>query len=136
MRALIIGRVMGTGLRVASRIAERRLTGEATQARPPAATSAPAQSRNTTQNARNVGYAARQGVGGFFRSAKRAGSIVWLQVTGSFFLLPVVAFAPTLWKTRLSYAHGPDHRTFISSVIVIAVFFYLSVTSFLRAARK
>jgi len=132
----MIGRVLGTGLRVAGRVAERRLIGAAAQTPSPAATAVTAQSHNTAQNARNVGYAARQGAGGFFRSAKRAGSIVWLQVTGSFFLLPVVAFAPTLWKTRLSCAHGPDHRTFLSSAILVVVFFYLSVTSFLRAARK
>lgn len=134
MRPLTIGRVLGTGLRVAGRMAEKRLT-EAPPPTSPTATQAAAQ-HNPAQTARNVGRAARQGAGGFFRSAKRAGSIVWLQVTGSFFLLPVVAFTPTLWKTRLSYAHGPDHRTFVASAIVIVVFFYLSVTSFWRAGRK
>jgi hypothetical protein len=88
------------------------------------------------QTARRVGRAAQQGAGGFFRSFRRAGGIVWLQVTGSFFLLPVVAFSPTLWRTRMSWAQGPDHRTFVSSAVVVAVFLYLGVSSFWRAGRK
>ncbi len=77
-----------------------------------------------------------QGVGGFLRPFRRVGGILWLEVTGVFFLLPVLVFAPTVWRTRLSWAHGPDHRTFVASAIVIVVFFYLGVTSFLRARRK
>jgi hypothetical protein len=48
----------------------------------------------------------------------------------------VLVFAPTLWRTRLSYAHGPDHRTFVASAVVVVVFFYLGVSSFWRARRK
>lgn len=75
-------------------------------------------------------------LGAFFKPFRRAGSIIWLQVAGVFFLLPVVVFAPTLWRTRLSYAHGPDHRTFLSAAIVVTVFLYLGVTSFLRARKR
>lgn len=77
-----------------------------------------------------------QGVGGFLRPFRRVGGILWLEVTGAFFLLPVAVFAPTVWRTRLSWAHGPDHRTFVASTIVVVVFSYLGVTSFLRARRK
>jgi hypothetical protein len=57
-------------------------------------------------------------------------------VTGVFFFLPVIVFAPTLWRVRASYAHGPDHRTFVVTTAVIVVFFYLGATSFWRARRK
>ena len=87
-------------------------------------------------NARKVGRAAQQGVGGFFRSIKRAGGIVMLQVVGCFFFLPVLAFAPKLWQTRACWKSGPDHSTFLVTAIFVAVFSYLGVTSFLRAARK
>lgn len=92
--------------------------------------------RQAAATARNVGRAAQMGAGGFFRSFRRAGSIVWLQVTGCFFLLPVVAFAPRLWQTRASWQAGPDHRTFVATAIVVVVFSYLGATSFVRAARK
>jgi hypothetical protein len=77
-----------------------------------------------------------QGVGGFLRPFRRVGGILWLEVTGVFFLLPVLVFAPTVWRTRLSWAHGPDHRTFVASALVVAIFLYLGVTSFWRARRK
>lgn len=77
-----------------------------------------------------------RGLAGFFKPFQRVGGKVWLEVTGVFFLLPVLVFAPTLWRTRFSYAHGPDHRTFISSAIVVVLFAYLGVTSFWRAHRK
>jgi len=48
----------------------------------------------------------------------------------------VLVFAPTLWRTRASYAHGPDHRTFLVTAAVMAVFLYLSVSSFWRARRR
>ncbi len=55
---------------------------------------------------------------------------------GRFFLLPVLVFVPTVWRTRASLIAGPDHRTFLSSTIVVVVFLYLGVSSFWRARRK
>jgi hypothetical protein len=53
-----------------------------------------------------------------------------------FFLLPVVAFAPVLWRTRASWHDGPDHRTFLACAVVMVVFLYLGVSSFWRARRR
>jgi len=131
---------MGIGLRVAGRVAGHTIAGSsqsAPQAVPqPRTIDASARGREAAVTARNVGRAAQMGAGGFFRSFRRAGSIVWLQVTGSFFLLPVLAFSPTLWKTRASWQAGPDHRAFIASAVVVVVFSYLGATSFWRASRK
>ena len=77
-----------------------------------------------------------RGVGGFLRPFRRVGGILWLEVTGAFFLLPVVVFAPKLWSTRASWAHGPDHRTFLLTAGVMAVFLYLGVSSFWRARKR
>jgi hypothetical protein len=77
-----------------------------------------------------------RGVGGFLRPFRRVGGILWLEVTGVFFFLPVIVFAPKLWQVRASYAQGPDHRTFLVTTAVIVVFFYLGATSFWRARRK
>jgi hypothetical protein len=77
-----------------------------------------------------------RGVGGFLRPFRRVGGILWLEVTGVFFFLPVIVFAPTLWRIRASWLQGPDHKTFLLTAAVMAIFLYLSVTSFWRARRK
>jgi len=38
--------------------------------------------------------------------------ILWLEVTGVFFFLPVLVFTPTLWRTRASFLHGPEPQDF------------------------
>lgn len=77
-----------------------------------------------------------RGVSGFLRPFRRVGGILWLEITGVFFLLPVVAFAPRLWDVRANWAQGPDHRRFLVTAAVITVFLYLSVTSFWRARKR
>lgn len=144
MRPQTIGRVLGTGLRVAGKMAGERLSAAA---QPPAAQPAPHQSPYQVQSqAQPAAQAARKtaqasggvvrGVGGFLRPFKRVGSILWLEVTGVFFLLPVIVFTPNLWRMRASWAQGPDHRMFLITAMVVAVFLYLGVSSFWRARRK
>jgi hypothetical protein len=135
-----IGRFFGIGIRVAGRMAGQHLAGSAqpsqTQRVAGAVASSAAAMRNTGQVSARAGRSVTRGVGGFLRPFRRVGGILWLEVTGVFFLLPVAVFAPTVWRTRFSWAHGPDHRTFVASTIVVVVFCYLGVTSFLRARRK
>jgi hypothetical protein len=141
MRPEKIGRAFGIGLRVAGRVAGQRLAAAAQPAPSQQVGSvAPAAAPTASVRPSAAQAAARgsisQGMGGLFRPFRRVGGILWLEVTGVFFLLPVLVFAPTVWRTRLSWAHGPDHRTFIVSAIVVVVFLYLGVTSFLRARRR
>jgi hypothetical protein len=142
MRPENIGRALGIGLRVAGRIVGQRLAGSAQNV--------PARSAATTQAVAGAGVRGRadgqaagratagvaRGVSGFLRPFRRIGGILWLEVTGVFFLLPVVVFAPKLWNTRASWAHGPDHRTFLLTAGVMAVFLYLGVSSFWRARKR
>jgi hypothetical protein len=135
MRPQIIGRTLGIGLRVAGRIAGQRL-----------ASGAPAQGAQTIARAEvaapgaagigNVKRAVHAGVGGLLRPLRRAGGILWLEITGAFFLLPAVVFAPTLWRARMSWLHGPDHRSFWAAAVVVPLFLYLGVSSFWRARRR
>jgi hypothetical protein len=140
MRPETVGRFLGIGLRVAGRVAGQRLSAS----QPGPASPGPqgsgvrgsdrfVEGRQATEKA--AGGLAR-GLGGFLKPFRRVGGIVWLEVTGVFFFLPVFVFAPTLWRTRFSYAHGPDHRTFVASAVVVVVFFYLGASSFWRARRK
>jgi hypothetical protein len=140
MRPEAVGRVLGIGLRVAGRVAGQRLTAS----QPGPASPDPQGPVNRGSNGFAAGRQATvkaagglsRGLGGFLKPFRRVGGILWLEVTGVFFLLPVLVFTPTLWRSRMSYAHGPDHRTFIASAIVVVVFSYLGVSSFWRARRK
>lgn len=131
-----IGKVLGIGLRVAGRVASQHMAGRpdrssATQpAIRPAETAARA--RQAAQTTRGVA----RGFAGFLKPFRTVGGKIWLEVTGVFFLLPVLVFAPVLWRTRASWQHGPDHRTFLSAVVIIVIFLYLGITSFWRAGRR
>jgi hypothetical protein len=138
-----IGRVLGTGLRVAGRMVGQRLAATAQSAAAPqvqpiadTAVRVQAAAQAATQTTVKAGGGVAHGVGGFLRPFRRVGGILWLEVTGVFFLLPVVVFAPNLWRMRASWAHGPDHRSFLVTALVVVVFLYLGVTSFWRARHR
>lgn len=134
MKPQTIGRALGIGVRVAGRAAGRQLAGPSAAAARHATVAG--QAAATGQAVGRASRGVAKGVGGFLRPFGRVGGILWLEVTGVFFLLPVLVFGPKLWQTRASWDHGPDHRTFISSVIVVVIFLYLGVTSFWRAHRR
>lgn len=156
----MIGRALGIGVRVAGRMAGQLL---APQAQPAAAApqvhqAAPvagrqAQSSNdqnraarqaaaraTIQAGQSAGHASRsvsRGVGGFLRPFRRVGGILWLEVTGVFFLIFVPVFAwRGIWPARASYLHGPDHWRFLVFTGLALVFLYLGISSFWRASRR
>lgn len=133
--------MFGIGLRVAGRVAGERLSGAARAAPGPAAGHAgagqpPANTASRIRTRASTSGSLRRGVSGFLRPFGRIGGTLWLEVMGVFFFLPVLVFGPTIWRTRASFAHGPDHKAFVASVIVVVVFFYLSASSFWRARRR
>jgi len=134
MRAQTIGRVLGIGVRLAGRAVGQSVAAAASA---PKTSSAPrVEGRAAGQTSRNLASGVSRGVGGFLRPFARVGSILWLEVTGVFFLLPVLTFAPTLWRIRMSYAHGPEQSKFWVTAGIVALFLYLSVSSFWRARKK
>ena len=106
--------------------------GASTSVRQSTGPTAQVRGRAAGQATKNVG----RGVSGFFQPFKRVGGKILLEVVSVFFLLPVLVFAPVLWRTRESWQHGPDHRTFLASAVVIVVFLYLGVSSFWRARKR
>ena len=146
MKPQTIGRALGIGMRVAGRVVGQRIAESAQAAASPQVAANPqthsipntpvqASSRAAARPRVQAGGVVK-GVGGFLRPFGRVGRIVWLEVTGVFFLLPVVAFTPNLWRMRASWAHGPDHNMFLITTGVVLLFLYLGVTSFWRARRK
>jgi outer membrane murein-binding lipoprotein Lpp len=141
MKPQSIGRVLGTGLRIAGRMAGQRIAARAGSAS--SLQAAAAQVEQTRQATREAGRAAGEttrgvvrGVGGFMRPFSRVGGILWLEVTGFFFLLFAAIFATASWRTRPVTFHGPFDKPFLISAAMMALFFYLGVTSFLSAHRK
>jgi hypothetical protein len=156
-----IGKKLGIGIRVAGRIAQQRAqqagNGQAQPQNPADSTSAaqqtaqsasqpsrmPSPAANYGARGREIGKsthrftrAAGRGVGGFLRPFGRVGGILWLEVTGFFFGLFGLYFAVDMWRTRLSYAAGPQHGRFLIAAGLVLVFGYLSVSAFWRAKRK
>jgi hypothetical protein len=156
MKAEKIGRALGTGLRVAGRMAGEKLMGEAQTAGAPAAGNAPAwqniqteqvgQAQQNTQAAADARAAAQtagrtakglaRGVGGFLKPFRRVGGTLWLEMTGAFFFLFVVAAAPAAWRYKPSQFNGPYDKSFLAAVGIMVVFFYLGASSFWRARRR
>ena len=138
----MIGRALGIGVRVAGRVVGQRLiAGEQAAASGPSM-SASQPVRNTSVQASGVtrtrgqGGDIAKGVGGFLRPFRRVGGVLWLEVMGAFFLLPVAAFGPNLWRMRASWAHGPDHNMFLITAGIVLLFLYLGVSSFWRARQR
>jgi len=137
-----IGRIAGISLRLVGRMAEQKLAGQphagtSVQTLPGVAAqpNQPA-TKAAAQAAGQLTRGVARGVGGFLRPFGRVGGIIWLEVTGVFFLLFVLAFASMAWRTHPASIYGPYDRTFIASAALVVVFFYLSLTSFLRARKK
>lgn len=129
MRPQTIGRVLGTGVRVAGRMAGERLAGTG-QATPDTKASV---SRSTGQAAGRASKGLARGVKGFVRPFGHVGRKILLEVAGVFFFLFVFAFARALWHLRASALHGPDHVKFVVSACLMALFVYLTISSFWRA---
>jgi hypothetical protein len=143
-----IGRALGIGVRVAGRIAGQRIAASAQSAasaphvdinsvRAQSAASrsairAQSQAQTASRIAAQTGAGIGRGISGFLRPFRRVGGIVWLEVTGSFFLLFAAVFALRLWQNWSGI--GGISRDFAIGAAV--VFLYLGVTSFWRAHHR
>jgi hypothetical protein len=90
----------------------------------------PAQTASHTAAQTSRGISA--GISGFMRPFRRVGGIVWLEVTGTFFLLFAAVFALRLWQSW-SGTSGISRDFAIGATVV---FLYLGITSFWRARRR
>jgi hypothetical protein len=144
MKPRSIGRTLGIGLRVAGRIAgQRAADAQAASREPGSQQAAHAAAQSRADQSRAAGHAAghvtrgvARGVGGFLRPFGRVGGILWLEITGVFFLLFALVFAWFLWQNRSSYAHGPQQGNFWLSAFITVLFLYLGISSFWRARKK
>ena len=130
------GRKLGTGLKVLGRMAKQRM--DSPPATPAASTPpAPPQQKSTPPAIPNI-KAAREGGRRFGKAVwapfRRAGHVLWLEITGVFFALFALYFVIEAWKLR--HATGTEHTHFIEFCVFAVVFGYFCATSFIRARRR
>jgi hypothetical protein len=134
---------MGIGVRVTGRIVGQWLDApgqagasapqtDAAHLRPGSTAQSRAAGQAAGEFATQTGRGVSRGIGGFLRPFRRVGGIVWLEVTGAFFLLFAVAFALRLWQSWSGFSKMS--RDFAIGAAV--VFVYLGVTAFWRARRR
>ncbi|HET9086369.1 MAG TPA: hypothetical protein VFN53_02485 [Acidobacteriaceae bacterium] len=133
-----LGRKLGRG----TRLAAEALRSQAQDAVVAARSKTPevtAQSRVIAQQGRVVTHRVSSGTRGFrrgfwkpFTHAVRA---LWHEITGLFFGIFALFFAQGLWRVRYAWQSGPEHRHFIVYLIVMILFAYFSVTSFVSSRR-
>ena len=73
----------------------------------------------------------------FLGNARRAAQTLWLQLTGTFFVLLALSFGSIVWHVHKDFGSSaaPDarHKAYFYTAF-FAVFFYFAVSSFVRAA--
>jgi hypothetical protein len=141
-----VGRVLGIGVRVASkmvreRVAEASAAPPAAAQAPPAATPRPAAApRPRPGNPVNRTAVAKRGAKAFGQALlgpfTHAGGILWLEITGLFFALFALFFVQSVYRVRGSWSHGPEHIHMMLYVLLAAGFGWFSFSSFARAHRK
>lgn len=88
--------------------------------------------------AKQVRSAARRSRGSFLKPLKQFTGTVWLQVTGTFFLLFALSLGTSAWKLRAARlaAGTPAEHHFWLYAVFAALFGYFAVSSFYRAEKR
>ncbi len=143
MRSKTFGRALGIGLRVAGKalLADKRLAPEAAeQARLEAVRAAGRRGRSVGaglgQGTRRLGQGTRNFSRAVWNPFALATGVLWLEITGLFFILFALFFAQHLYGLRGAWRTGPEHGRFLLYSALLALFAYFAATSFLRARRK
>jgi hypothetical protein len=129
-----VGRTLGIGVRVASKMLRERVQ----QASAPSPVIIPPPNRpvgtlNRVPNVRKGAKAFGQALLGPFT---HAGSILWLEITGLFFALFALFFVQSAYRVYPFWRQGPERLHFWLYVALAAGFGWFSVSSFARAYRK
>lgn len=94
-----------------------------------------AATRSGINRSRGVGVGARRFGEAFWGPLTRAGSTLWLEITGLFFALFALFFAQNLYRVRGSWKQGTEHGHFLLYGLLMILFLWFSSSSFLRARR-
>ena len=129
-----VGRALGIGLRLlAARVQPAPPTPEQKRA---AAEQRVAQAERLGRGARKLGRSSRDLGRSVWNPFAHAGSILWLETTGLFFLLFTLFFAQHMWLLRSSYRSGTEHAHFLTYAVCTVLFGWFAFSSFARARRR
>lgn len=133
-----VGRALGVGVRVASKMVRQRVAASQVSSDPPATETeakraVPSLVGERAATAKRGIKAFGQGVFGPFR---HAGGVLWLELTGLFFALFALFFMENVYRVRGSWRQGPDHLHLLLYLALAVGFAWFSFSSFQRAYRK
>jgi hypothetical protein len=150
-----VGRALGIGVRVASKMVRERVEqaaaaqpAQATAAPPPPADAAAAGNRRTVPapgRPAGLGFPAKaatvkRGAKAFGQALlgpfTHAGSVLWLEITGLFFALFTLFFVQSIYRVHSAWRQGGEHAHLMLYVVMAVAFAWFSVSSFARAYRK
>ena len=130
------GRALGYGARHAAKTLVQAVDaattpGTASAARP-ASSPRPASSTRVTQ----VRSAARVAGKSALEPVRKFSSVLWLEVTGSFFALVALTLGQALWKRHGLWRAPGETAKLALIAAMFALFAYFAVSSFVRARRR
>jgi hypothetical protein len=123
-----MGRTMGIGVRVASRILRDRAAQTAHSMKQDAPV--------YTERGKVAAREAKKFGSSIWRPFAHASGVLWLEITGLFFGIFGLFFAQNVYKLRSQWHGGPEHQHFLIYALVTVLFFYFAFSSFVRARRK
>jgi hypothetical protein len=95
--------------------------------------------RNVQNTKSQVKHAAKMAGKSAFAPVAKFSSVLWLEVTGTFFGLVAFAMGEAVWKLRANFhlaSSAPGARNLYLCVVICLVFVYFAVSSFVRASRR
>jgi hypothetical protein len=93
----------------------------------------------TLEQLRTTSKEAKRASGSLLHPVKRFSSVLWLQVTGTFFALMAATMGISAWRLRGALHKSIDSHEALKlylCVFVFVVFTYFTVSSFVRAERR
>jgi len=136
------GRKLGIGLRLAAKAV--RNYAEQAAATPnqsqPATMSVPAAKTSPTAKvsvkAKGVARGAKRFGEAVWGPMAHTGGVLWLEITGLFFVLFALFFGQNVYKFRHAYVSGPDHIHFLVYSVFTLLFAWFAFSSFYKARQK
>jgi hypothetical protein len=124
------GRALGVGARQAVKSLTEAV--DAATAANPQTPRAP-----VAERAQAVQTQAKRAGGSVWKPLKKFSSVLWLEVTGTFFAVIAAYLSQGLWAHRGDWkASSGDARTYALHLAAFVVFAYFAVSNFVRAWRR
>ncbi|QMV19526.1 hypothetical protein GOB94_13150 [Granulicella sp. 5B5] len=95
--------------------------------------------RTVSQTQSRVRGAAKQAGKSALAPVAKFSSVLWLEVTGTFFGLVAFAMGEGIWRLRTAMklaANDPERMKLYACVALMALFAYFAVSNFVRASRR